>query len=76
MQSQKLDEPPICRWFVAKKNGVYFVETTELCFVARLAEVCTHVAAILFLVEMPVKFRDCKTVTDIKTYSALNGKGH
>lgn len=25
---------------------------------------------------MPVKFRDCKTVTDIKKYSALDGKGH
>lgn len=74
MQSQKLDEPPICRWFVAKKNGVYFVETTELCFVARLAEICTHVATILF--RMSVKFRDCKTVTDIKKYSALDGKGH
>ena len=41
---------------------------------ARLAEVCTHVATILF--RMPVKFRDCKTVTDIKKYSALDGKGH
>lgn len=65
---------PYAVGLLQKKNGVYFVETTELCSVARLAEVCTHVATILF--RMSVKFRDCKTVTDIKKYSALDGKEH
>ena len=35
---------------------------------AGLAEVCTHVAALLFWVEMSVKIHSSKTVTDRKEY--------
>ena len=35
---------------------------------SRLAEVCTHVAALLFQVEMSIKIRSSKTATDQKAY--------
>ena len=35
---------------------------------AGLAEACTHIAAILFWVEMSIKIRNSKTVTDKLAY--------
>ena len=66
LHSQRLNCYPLCPWVIVENNGK--VLSGHCSCMAWLAEVCTHVAALLFWVEMSVKIHTSKTVTDQKAY--------
>ena len=66
LRSQRLNSSPLCPWVIVENDGK--VLSGHCTCMAGLAEVCTHVAALLFWVEMSVKIRSSKTVTDQKAY--------
>ena len=66
LHSQQLNSSPLCPQVTVENNGK--VLSGHCTCMARLAEVCTHVAALLFWVEMSVKIHSSKTVTDQKAY--------
>ena len=66
LHSQRLNSSPLCPWVIVENNGK--VLSGHCTCMAGLAEVGTHVAALLFWVEMSVKVHTSKTVTDQKAY--------
>ena len=66
MHSQRLSEAPLLPWIISKLNGEIICGHCNC--MAGLAEVCTHVAALLFWVEISVKIRESSTVTDKPAY--------
>ena len=66
MHSQRLNEPPLLPWIIAEKNGKILCANCTC--MAGLAEACTHIAALLFWVEMVIKIHNSKTVTDKQAY--------
>lgn len=66
MHSQRLNDTPLFPWVISKVSGE--VMCGHCSCMAGLAEVCTHVAALLFWVEISVRIRDCQTVTDKAAY--------
>ena len=66
MHSQRLSEPPLMPWVIVESDGK--VISGNCNGMAGLAEVCTHVAADLFWIEITVKMRESRTVTDKKAY--------
>ena len=63
LHSQRLNEPPLKPWVIAEEVGT--VTSAHCTCMAGLAEVCTHIASILFWLEFTVKKRESMTVTDI-----------
>ena len=66
LHSQRLNNSPLCPWVIVENNGK--VLSGHCTCMAGLAEVCAHLAAILFWVETSVKIHTSKTVTDQKAY--------
>ena len=66
MHSQRLNQTPLNPWIIAKENGE--ILSAHCTCMAGLAEACAHIAAILFWVEMSIKIRNSKTVTDKLAY--------
>ena len=66
LHSQPLNSSPLCPWVIVKNNAK--VLSGHCTCMAGLAEVCTHVAALLSWVEMSVKIHSSKTVIDQKAY--------
>ena len=66
LHSQRLNCSPLGPWVIVENDRK--VLSGHYTCMAELAEVCTHVAALLFWVEMSVKIRSSKTVTDQKAY--------
>ena len=64
--SQRLNEPPLKPWVIAEEVGA--VVSAHCTCMAGLAEVCTHIASILFCLEFTVKRRESMTLTDTKAY--------
>ena len=54
--SQSLNSSPLCPWGVVENNG-----KVHCACMAGLVEVCTHVAALLFQVEMSVRILTSET---------------
>lgn len=69
LHSQRIREKPLEPWVIAEKSG-RILGAHCTCMVG-LGETCTHVAALLFLIEATVKLRDSKTVTQKKAYWML-----
>ena len=61
MHSQRLNLAPLNPWTIAKENGE--ILSAHCTCMTGLAEACTHIATILFWVEMSIKIRNSKTVT-------------
>ena len=66
MHSQRLNKDPLSAWLISKDSGEILCGHCNC--MAGLGEVCTHVAAILFWIEITVKIRCKKTVTDTAAY--------
>ncbi|XP_026113864.1 uncharacterized protein LOC113092475 [Carassius auratus] len=66
LHSQSIRETPLKPWIIAEKSGR--VLGAHCTCMAGLGETCTHVAALLFLIEETVKLRDSTTVTQEKAY--------
>ena len=64
--SQCLSELPLLPWLIATKD--VFVKSDQCTCMAGLIETCTHVAAILFWVEIRLKTIQSKTLTNRKAY--------
>ena len=64
LHSQRLNSSPLCLWVIVENDGK--VLPGYCTCMAGLAEVCTHVAALLFWVEISAKIQSSKTVTDQK----------
>ncbi|XP_039465200.1 uncharacterized protein LOC120438827 [Oreochromis aureus] len=71
LHSQRLNEPALRPWVIVSTTGK--VEAAHCTCMARVAETCTHVAALLFKVEAAVRIRGTKTVTDEPAYWVLPG---
>lgn len=69
LHSQSIRETPLEPWIIAEKSGR--ILGAHCTCMAGLGETCTHVAALLFLIEETVKLRDSKTVTQEKAYWLL-----
>ncbi|XP_061580349.1 uncharacterized protein LOC133446350 isoform X2 [Cololabis saira] len=69
LHSQSIRETPLEPWVIAEKSGR--ILGAHCTCVAGLGEVCTHVAALLFLIEEIINLRDSKTVTQEKAYWML-----
>ncbi|CAM4602369.1 unnamed protein product [Leuciscus chuanchicus] len=63
LHSQRLNEPPLKPWVILNTSG-----QVECASMAGIAESCTHVGALLFKIEVAVRIRDTKTVTDVPAY--------
>ena len=66
MNSQRLNEAPLESWVIARSSGEILSEHCNC--MAGLAEVCTHVASLLFWTEISIKIREFSTVTDPAAY--------
>ena len=66
LHSQRLNSSLLCPWVIVENNGKVLLDHCTC--MAGLAEVCKHVAALLFWVEMSVKMHTSKTVTELKAY--------
>ena len=66
MNSQRLNEAPLEPWVIARSSGEILSEHCNC--MAGLAEVCTHVASLLFWTEISIKIRESSTVTDPAAY--------
>lgn len=66
MHSQRLSEKPLVPWIIAEPNGK--VKSGHCICMAGLDEVCTHVAALMFWIDIRVKILQSKTVTQEKSY--------
>ena len=64
--SQKLKEKPLKPWVIAQHDGK--VISAHCDCMAGLGEACTHVAALLFWIEVRVNMRNSQTVTGEKAY--------
>ena len=64
LHSQRLNEPPLKPWVIAEEVGT--VTSAHCTCMAGLAEVCTHIASILFWLEFTVKRME--SMTDTKAY--------
>ena len=62
LHSQKLTKDPLLPWVLTEQKGK--VLCAHCTCMAGLAEACSHVASILFWIDITVKVRDSKTVTD------------
>lgn len=69
LHSQSIQATPLEPWIIAEKSGR--ILGAHCTCMAGLGETCTHVAALLFLIEETVKMRDSKTVTQEKAYWLL-----
>ena len=66
LHSQRLNEPPLKPWVIVEEVGT--VVSAHCTCMTGLAEVCTHIASILFWLDFTVKRRESMTVTDTKAY--------
>ncbi|XP_065650842.1 uncharacterized protein LOC136078995 isoform X2 [Hydra vulgaris] len=66
LHSQRLNEAPLSPWIVAECSGKLVCAHCNC--VAGLAEACTHIAAVLFWIDITVKMQESKTVTYYKSY--------
>ena len=66
MHLQRLNEAPLKPWVIARSSGE-ILSPYWYCM-AGLAEVCTHVASLLFWTEISIKIRESSTVTDPAAY--------
>ena len=66
MHSQRLNEAPLEPWVIALSSGE--ILSAHYNCMAGLAEVCTHVASLLFWTEISIKIRESSTVTDPAAY--------
>ena len=66
LHSQSIRATPLEPGIVAVKSSR--ILGAHCTCMAGLGETCTHVAALLFLIEDTVKLRDSKTVTQEKAY--------
>ncbi|XP_077058645.1 uncharacterized protein LOC143711198 [Siphateles boraxobius] len=66
LHSQRLNEPPLKPWVILNTSGQ--VECAHCTCMAGIAESCTHVGALLFKIEVAVRIRGTKTVTDVPAY--------
>ena len=71
MHSQSLREKPLEPWVIAKNDGIILSGQCHCTCMAGLGESCTHVAALLFLIDATVRIRDSKTPTESKAYWLL-----
>lgn len=74
MHSQSLRDKLLNPWIIAEKSGK--VISAHCDCMAGLGEACSHIAALLFYIDVLVQQRDSKTVTQEKAYwmvpAALN----
>ena len=66
MHSQRLNDVPLESWIISRNTGEIICGHCNC--MAGLAEACTHVASLLFWVEISIKIRDSATVTDKAAY--------
>nr|XP_008197544.2 PREDICTED: uncharacterized protein LOC103314164 [Tribolium castaneum] len=66
LHSQRLNEPMLQPWIIAEKEGN--ICSAHCTCIAGLGEVCTHVGALLFTVELNVRDLEETTVTGKKAY--------
>ena len=66
MHSQRLNEAPLEPWVIARSSGE--ILSAHCNSMAGLAEVCTHVASLLFWTEISIKIRESSTVTGQAAY--------
>ena len=66
MHFQRLNKAPLEPWLIARSSGEILSAHSNL--MAGLAEVCTHVASLLFWTEISIKIRESSTVTDPAAY--------
>ena len=66
LHSQRLNEPPLKPWVEAEEVGT--VVSAHCTCITGLAEVCTHIASILFWFEFTVKRRESMAVPGTKAY--------
>ncbi|CAI5696237.1 unnamed protein product [Oreochromis niloticus] len=69
LHSQSIRATLLDPWIIAEKSGR--ILGARCTCMAGLGETCTHVAALLFLIEETVKLRDSKTVTQETAYWLL-----
>jgi len=66
MHSQRLNEKPLIPWVITHPTGE--IQAAHCTCMAGLAESCTHVASMLFWIEIKIRMLKSKTVTDEKAY--------
>ena len=66
LHSQRLSATPLRPWVIVREDGSLLASYCDC--MAGLGEACTHVAALLFVVEANVRVREMKTVTQEKAY--------
>ena len=62
IHSQRLNEAPLEAWVIAQSSGE--ILSAHCNCLAGLAEVCTHIASLLFWTEISLKIIESSTVTD------------
>lgn len=67
--SQRMNEASLMPWIITDKDGS--IISGHCTCMAGVGEVCSHVGALLFAVEVAVKIRTSKTVTEEKAYWLL-----
>lgn len=66
LHSQRLNEPPLNPWVILRSSGQ--VDRAHCTCMAGIAESCTYAGALLFKIEVSVRIRGTKTVTDVPAY--------
>ena len=66
MHSQRLNSDPLNPWVIAEDNGKIISAHCDC--MAGLAEACTHIASLLWWIEITHKINSSKTVTDTIAY--------
>lgn len=69
MHSRRLSEPPLTPWVILTPSGQ--VCSAHCTCMAGVAESCTHVGALLFMVDACVRLKEKATVTDEPAYWIL-----
>ncbi|KAK0153152.1 hypothetical protein N1851_005170 [Merluccius polli] len=69
MHSRRLCEPPLISWVIFTPSGQ--VCSAHCTCMAGVAESCTHVGALLFMVDACVRLKEKATVTDEPAYWKL-----
>ena len=67
--SMRIREKSLIPWIVASKDGV--IKAAKCSCQAGLGESCSHVAALMFSLDIKVRLRDSKTVTEKPAYWML-----
>ena len=65
----RIREKPLIPWLVATKDGV--IKAAHCTCQAGLGECCSHVASLMFSLDIKVRLRDSKTVTEKPAYWML-----